>query len=283
MTENLRKQIESVLQGGVEDLHPVSGGDAACAWRVRMEDHSLYFAKTVTGDSPFEMEALGLQRLRCEGGVRVPEVIAVQPGVLLLEWIERSAPVTEYQRLLGEQLAMTHLNRTHDHYGFDQDHVIGATPQKNLPRVPAEPGSWVRFWWTHRLEPMFKRLKSSDLHKKGLALSDKLPGLLVDPGEAPSLLHGDLWSGNIAADAHGHPVMFDPAPYYGFREAELGMTRLFGGFTREFYQAYTRTAPLPEGWEDRLDLYTLYHVLNHAVLFGHSYIPQVEALLNRYI
>ncbi|MDA3874020.1 MAG: fructosamine kinase family protein, partial [Kiritimatiellae bacterium] len=257
MTGNIRSKIESALNLSVQEFHPLSGGDAASAWRVRMENGPLYFAKSVSGDSPFEMEALGLRRLRCQGGVRVPEVIAVQPGLLLLEWIERAPPRPEYQIRLGEQLATTHLGCTHDQYGFDQDHVIGSTPQKNQPWVPAESGAWARFWWTHRLEPMFKRLNAPGLIKKGLALSDKLPDLLVDPGESPSLLHGDLWSGNITADRQGHPVMFDPAPYYGYREAELGMTRMFGGFTPDFYQAYTRTAPLPDGWEDRLDLYTL--------------------------
>lgn len=247
-----------------------------------MENGTLYFAKTVSGNSAFEMEALGLQELRCQGGVRVPDVIAVQPALLILEWIEHSTPTPDYQTRLGEQLATTHLSRTHDHYGFDQDHVIGATPQKNQPWVPAESGAWAGFWWTHRLEPMFRRLNSPDLIKKGLALSDKLPFLLGDPDEPASLLHGDLWSGNIAADSQGQPVMFDPAPYYGYREAELGMTRLFGGFTRDFYQAYTRTAPLPEGWEDRLDLYTLYHVLNHAVLFGAPYHQQADRLLSLY-
>jgi fructosamine-3-kinase len=248
-----------------------------------MAGNCFCFAKSVPGPSPFEMEALGLQRLRCPGGVRVPDVIAVRPNLLLLEWIEAGTPASDFQIRLGEQLATTHRIRTHTHYGFDQNHFIGATPQTNLPWVPAESGAWADFWWTHRLQPMFQRLKSPDLIRKGLTLSDKLPDLLGDPEETPSLLHGDLWSGNIVADSLGRPVMYDPAPYYGYREAELGMTKLFGGFTRDFFQAYTRTAPLPDGWQDRLDLYKLYHVLNHAVLFGSSYLRQTEALLNRYI
>lgn len=259
-------------------ITPVSGGCIAGAFRVDLPDGTRLFAKQTRGPDPFAAEALGLQHLDIPGGVRVPKVLHVETNLLMLEWIElapspRKDPETA-QALLGEQLAVTH-QKTDTAYGFPLNHVIGATPQQNLPRLPHQPGAWPEFWWTHRLEPMIRRLPA-DQQNAFLALEDRVSPLLEGSDETPALLHGDLWGGNVGWGTADRPVIYDPAPYYGHREADLAMTRMFGGFTPDFYRAYHEAFPLPDGWETRLDFYRLYHVLNHVVLFGASYFPQAR-------
>ncbi|MDF3128202.1 fructosamine kinase family protein [Kiritimatiellaeota bacterium B1221] len=272
-------------EGGkkIRRTHKLSGGDAAEAMQVEFEDGTLAFLKTVASGNPFEIEVLGLQRFKCPDGVRVPEVLGGTDAYLLLEWIDFGIPRLEFQNRMGEALALSHLQCRGEAYGFDGDHYIGVTPQQNIPLISVQPGSWAVFWWSHRLEPMFRRLGDQALSRKALRLSDCLADLLPDPEAAPSLLHGDLWSGNVNVDIAGRPVMFDPAPYYGHPEADLGMTRMFGGFDQNFYDAYSQNAFLLTGWEERLELYMLYHVLNHACIFNGGYRVQAERIINKYI
>jgi len=283
ITSDLLQRIEKNLNRKICGQQSISGGDHASAWRIQTEDNKSFFLKTVQSGSPFHVEALGLKRLDCEGGIRVPNVLGVDDQYLLLEWIPFGPPGKNFQCVMGRQLAQTHLHCRSSRYGFDADHFIGATPQKNQPWVTPSSGSWTTFWWTHRISPMLDRLEDARLNRLGRQLSDRLETLLVEPVGDASLLHGDLWSGNVGSTAQGDPVMFDPAPYYGHPEAELAMTRMFGGFTKDFYGAYTEVFSLSAGWEDRQDLYMLYHVLNHAVLFGGSYRHQAERLMQRYV
>ncbi|MCC5843873.1 MAG: fructosamine kinase family protein [Verrucomicrobia bacterium] len=280
---NVQELCKARLGAAPDRITPAGGGCIATASRIDLTDGRRVFVKQMSGPDPFAAEALGLKHLKVPGGVRVPEVLHVEPGVLFLEWIDlSSAPrhaQKESQRRLGEQLAQTH-RKEDSAYGFPLDHVIGSTPQANLPRVPARPGAWPDFWWTHRLEPMIRRLPSN-LRTGFMPLESRVHPLLDGTEESPRILHGDLWSGNAAFDPDGCPVIFDPAPYYGHREADLAMTRMFGGFTRDFYDAYTAAAPLPDGWDVRLDFYMLYHVLNHLILFGNAYLAQARSLLRR--
>ena len=178
-----------------------------------------------------------------------------------------------------EQLAAMHAH-TAAGFGWDRDNTIGATPQ---------PNQWTRDWVTFLREQRIG-------HQLGLARDNGLPAATHDRVERvqsalprlfdvyqpqPSLLHGDLWGGNWAVESGGHPVVFDPAVYYGDREADLAMTELFGGFDRGFYEAYRRTWPLDPGYDVRRDLYQLYHILNHFNLFGGGYAGQVRALADR--
>jgi len=281
-TDALRLRVEQALGVAVSDSRPLGGGDAADARRMTTADGRDLFVKTVRDGDPFAAEALGLQRMNLPDGVRVPGVLHVEPRLLVLEYIDFGRPGPDHQRLLGEQLAVTH-GVAHTAYGFDVDHYIGLTPQKNLPWIENGPGAWAEFWWTHRLEPMLHRLRDPGLRDRAARLETRVPDVIGDSAETPRLLHGDLWAGNVAADEHGAPVIFDPAPYYGHREADLAMTRMFGGFTPEFYDAYTATAPLPDGWRERLDFYMLYHVLNHVVIFGSGYAGQAERILQAYL
>jgi fructosamine-3-kinase len=197
--------------------------------------------------------------------VRVPKVFShgVEGGraYLLLEYLDLQA--NGDFAALGRVLAALH-RKSAPRFGWQRDNYIGATPQAN-----GWCDDWAEFWRERRLRPQFERA----------GLNFEFPErLLENHRPQPSLLHGDLWNGNVGFTAQG-PVLFDPAVYYGDREADLAMTELFGGFPREFYQAYRQAWPLPPGYEKRKHVYNLYHLLNHLNLFGGGYLGQVNATL----
>jgi len=227
----------------------------------------------------FAAEADGLAAL-AKAGARVPAALchgqSAQQAFLVLEHLElhRTGDYAE----LGRMLATVHALHG-ERYGWHRDNFIGTTHQAN-PRG----ASWSEFWRAARLAPQLrlaeKNALGSTLVRKGERLVGELDRLLRDPPPA-SLLHGDLWSGNAGFLSDGAPVLFDPAVYYGDREADLAMTELFGGFPREFYSAYGEALPLDRGRETRMTLYNLYHVLNHANLFGGGYAAQAERMIDR--
>ncbi len=260
------------------------GGGCICESYRWESDAGPVFVKTAPAPSlsMFEAEAEGLRELAQAGAVRVPRVLA--HGVvgarawLALEWIELGPLAGGAQRMLGEQLARQH-RRTAHRFGWHRDNTIGSTPQSN-----AATDDWLTFFRDRRLALQLARACRSGhagaLRERGERLLGHLPVLLADHTPPPSLLHGDLWGGNAGVDAAGRPVIFDPATYYGDREADLAMTRLFGGFSGGFHDAYEAAWPLPDGAADRVDLYNLYHVLNHLNLFGGGYLRQVVALID---
>jgi fructosamine-3-kinase len=216
----------------------------------------------------FAAEADGLEALRPH--IRVPQVLdrGIRSGkaFILLEHLDlqRSGDFAQ----LGRMLAALH-RQTGPRFGWGRDNYLGLSPQQNGWR-----GDWAEFWRETRLRPQLDWATS-----KGFALEMPHLKLLEGHQPQPSLLHGDLWSGNAGFTAEG-PVVFDPAVYYGDREADLAMTELFGGFPREFYQAYNESFPLAPGYEQRKHLYNLYHLLNHLNIFGGGYLSQVEATLS---
>jgi fructosamine-3-kinase len=230
-----------------------------------------------------EAEAAGLRELADAAALRVPGVLAVglagSQAFLALEWIEFRAATSRTEARLGELLAAQH-RVTAPRFGWHRDNTIGATPQSN-----AWADDWTRFFAERRLgfqlDLAAQQGHSGRLIERGRRLCEQLGALLRGHRPLPSLLHGDLWGGNWAADESGHPVVFDPAVYFGDREADLAMTRLFGGFGRAFYDAYESAWPLEAGADVRFDLYNLYHVLNHLNLFGGGYRAQAEALIDR--
>ena len=226
-------------------------------------------------------EASGLYELAKPQAIQIPCPIICHDKILVLPFIESSRPSADFWRLFGSQLAKLHRYQG-DAYGFREDNFIGASPQSNR----AHP-TWLEFFWHERLLFQLhlletKKMADSQLKKGFAALESRLPDLLSEP-EGPSLVHGDLWSGNFLCSQEDQPVLIDPAVYYGDREVDLAMTRLFGGFDQEFYEAYQLAYPLREGAEDRKDLYNLYHVLNHLNLFGSSYYGQAMSILNKYL
>jgi protein-ribulosamine 3-kinase len=233
--------------------------------------------------SALEAEAAGLAELARARALRVPRVLASgesgSSAFLALEWIEAAAADSDCERRLGEGLAALHAV-TAPRFGWERDNTIGLTGQTNgwMP-------DWKEFFRERRLRPQLELAVQNGfgglLGAPGERLLERVHLLLGDHAPRPSLLHGDLWGGNWLASATGEPVIFDPAVYYGDRETDLAMTRLFGGFGGAFYRAYEAQAPLPAGAALRGELYNLYHVLNHANLFAGSYPRQARAMIDR--
>ena len=231
----------------------------------------------------FEVEGKGLQLLHQQNDIRIPRVIGHGKNgphqFLLLEFIEQKSRSKNYWEQLGQRLASLH-RCSSEFFGLDHDNYIGSLRQYNHHN-----SNWINFFIEQRLDAQVRlAIKNGAVdrgwEKKFEALYAKLPSLMAV--EKPSLIHGDLWSGNLITDEKGEPCLIDPAVYYGNREADLAMTRLFGGFSGEFYSAYKKAFPLPPGAERRVDLYNLYPLLVHVNLFGGSYVHSVEGILRAF-
>jgi fructosamine-3-kinase len=261
----------------------VGGGDISAAWRFESAEGSV-FVKTGPASSydMFAAEAEGLAELAAPGAIRVPSVFAHglhrDTAFVALEWLDFERATRAAEGRLGAQLAALH-RTTSERFGWHRDNTIGLTPQHN-----DWTDDWVTFFRHHRLhfqlELAVRNGFAGSLQQQGARLMDRLPALFAGYVPEPSLLHGDLWGGNWAC-CNGEPVIFDPAVYYGDRESDLAMTRLFGGFGAAFYEAYEASAPLAPGHRARCDLYQLYHVLNHLNLFGSGYLGRAQELLRR--
>lgn len=231
----------------------------------------------------FETEASALAALGATGALKVPRVLAVgeagDTAYLALEWLELTGRSATAEARLGTGLAALH-RHTADRFGWQSDNTIGATPQPN-PRCE----DWLEFWRDARLGPQIELATSrglgDDLVARLELLTTSLDSVLGGHRPAPSLVHGDLWGGNWSATLTGEPCVFDPAVYYGDREVDMAMTRLFGGFGPAFYAAYEEAWPLPEGAAARAELYNLYHLLNHFNLFGGGYARAIDTSLSQ--
>ena len=291
----------------------VGGGSINEAYRLEGTDGSRYFLKL--NDSRhlpmFIAEAAGLDAIAVTNTIRVPRLVAHgtanSRSFLVLEYLELNSRGDA--RLLGEQLAALHRftsdranvnsraaeevnsghsrpgcsatpchGRTPSQFGFAQDNFIGTTPQPNGWK-----DNWIDFWREQRLGFQLRLAAQNGyggkLQMLGEKLLDALPTFFDGYLPQPALLHGDLWSGNHAFLADGTPVVFDPASYYGDRECDLAMTELFGGYPADFYAAYRAAYPLDDGYAVRKELYNLYHILNHANLFGGGYARQAEQMM----
>ncbi len=231
----------------------------------------------------FQAEAAGLAELASAAAVRVPTpVCAGQTGesaFLVLEYLPLRSGNGSVLERLGQRLAMQH-RVTSGGFGWKRDNTIGSTAQPN-PSYQ----DWVAFWREARIgfqvQLAAKHGARTTLIKKTERLVDGLEQFFVGYRPAPSLLHGDLWGGNFAATGRDEPVIFDPAVYYGDREADIAMTELFGGFGERFYAAYREAWPLDPGYGTRKQLYNLYHVLNHFNLFGGGYASKAEGMVDQ--
>lgn len=260
------------------------GGCINEAWRLRGGERD-YFVKLNRAElaDMFAAEALGLEELAACGAVRVPAVVchgvAGRQAYLVLEWLDLGHGGAAAERLLGEQLAAQH-RRRQPYFGWQRDNTIGSTPQPN-----PQGNDWLAFWSEQRLGFQLRLAAQQGyggrLQQLGERLQANLAAFFGGYRPQPSLLHGDLWGGNAAVDASGRPVIFDPACYYGDREADLAMTELFGGFGAAFQAAYREAWPLDAGYGVRKHLYNLYHILNHLNLFGGGYGRQAEGLAER--
>ncbi len=260
---------------------PTEAVSSACLrWT---SDAGPMFIKVAAADRAwvFEAEAEGLRALASASSIRVPSVlgagVASNRAWLALEWIDLVSPTPRSEARLGELLAEQH-RTTSATFGWRRANTIGLTEQKNEPDT-----DWGRFYAARRLGFQLDLAEAGGhggrLLDRGRRLCESVPALLGGYSPVPSLLHGDLWAGNHAEDSSCNPVVFDPAVYFGDREADIAMTRLFGGYGRTFYSAYEAAWPLEPGAAGRVPLYNLYHVLNHLNLFGGGYRRQAEDMI----
>ncbi len=308
MEASLRAAVEALIDEQTGDVsrivgsQPASGGCIHRAEIVELSDGRRYFVKsnpslaTASGRTDlaptiFEREAKGLAALAATRTIRVPRPLgtgAEPMPFLVMEAIDTGRRRGGFFTDFGRRFARLHLannssgSRRVERFGFDHDNHIGATPQPN-PWTE----SWTDFFRHHRLGHQLSLargngLSDSTLERLGERLLERLDELVGEPNEPPCLLHGDLWSGNYMVDATGEPALIDPAAYYGRREADLAMTHLFGGFDSTFYAAYEEIWPLAPGSGERIELYKLYHLLNHLNLFGRGYRDGCVSILKRF-
>ncbi|HEY3014567.1 MAG TPA: fructosamine kinase family protein [Nocardioides sp.] len=276
------RRVEELLGAAVIAVAPVAGGDICTAHRLRLNDGRMVFAKTHPHppEGFFESEARGLRWLTVEGGVPIPEVLAVDRDCLILPWVEPGKVTNEGASGFGAALAATHLAGAPG-CGLEADGFIGRLP---LPNEDA--ATWGEFFATRRVLPYLKiAVDRGHVAPDEAAAIEAVTARLGDllPEEPPSRLHGDLWNGNVLWGSDGRVWAIDPAAYAGHREADLAMLMLFGlpGLPRAL-DAYQQVAPLADDWEDRIPLHQLFPLLAHAAMFGGSYGSRAATIASRF-
>ena len=293
---SLEKTMVSILGNSVKiiDINRITGGDINDAVGLTLNDGSQLFMKCNKKDniSFFHTEAAGLKAIAQTNTIGTPHILSIGTedssagcSFMLLEFIKEKRRISNYWETFAHQLAAMHQAPIENFvpagsYGFMENNYIGASPQINSAHQ-----SWTSFFRDCRLEPQLKAAEqyfhAKDL-KKFIRLLDQTDYFLKEP-EHPSLLHGDLWSGNVITGNDGRAWLIDPAVYVGHAEADIAMTELFGRFPQTFYEAYQEVSPLQPEYEWRRDLYNLYHLLNHLNLFGAAYLASVKRILGKYI
>ena len=260
----------------------LGGGDINRAYRLSDGQHR-FFAKTNKRERlpMFEAELHGLNEILHSNTIRAPRPIgcgiAGDEAFIVMEYIDLSGSANESE--LAHKLAAMH-KCTSEQFGFTLDNTIGSTPQAN-----SYENDWIKFWQQQRLEFQLSLAKKNgygdELYETGMRLNQCIGEFFLSYTPVPSLLHGDLWSGNHGADAGGVPVIYDPACYYGDHEADLAMMELFGRPSENFFRAYREVFPIDTGYSQRRELYNLYHILNHANMFGGSYAGQAHRMITK--
>lgn len=271
----------------LNQLSPIGGGSISQTFRLTSSAGQFFLKLNFAGiPAMFRREAEGLQALGSaeKTGLVIPKVYWHEDeksvGLLLTEYLSPAKSISGMDENLGRGLARLH-QKTSPTYGFAHSNYCGTTVQENK-----QTSSWADFYLNNRILPLLKEIRAlrglsagdSKIYEK---LCDRLPGLLAHP-TVPSLIHGDLWSGNFLYSENG-PALIDPACYYADREMELAMMKLFGGFSPTVWRAYQDEFPLPDEWESRVALYQLYHILNHYLMFGGSYGFQAVRIASSYL
>lgn len=279
----------------ITETDRLSGGDINKAYGLTLNTGAHIFMKANSKANAdfFTAEAAGLSAIEATGVIKTPEILCtgtddgedVGYSFLLLKFIKSAKPRTDYWETFARDLAALHKADTKifelsGKFGFFQNNFIGARAQNNTPS-----DSWISFFRDNRLASQFKDADAyftAEDRSKITKLLDHLEDFLIEPNQ-PSLLHGDLWSGNVMCGPEGKAMLIDPAAYIGHAEADLAMTELFGGFPEKFYDAYREANPLEPGYENRRDLYNLYQLLNHLNLFGPTYLGPVLSIVDEYV
>lgn len=286
MWTQIDAQISQALGQAFEsrDRQSVSGGCINQGYRVSHGEFT-FFVKLNRADqfAMFEAEALGLRQMTEAQAIRVPKPIcagvAGSSAYIVLEWLELDRGNVQSWTEMGRNLAQLHQYQKSTAFGWERDNTIGSTPQLN-PWT----SSWAEFFTQYRIGYQLKlAAQNGRQFRNGIRLLEQIPALLKDHDPKPSIVHGDLWSGNAAVMQSGEPVIFDPATYWGDREVDLAMTELFGGFPAEFYRGYEEVYPIDGGYKQRKTLYNLYHILNHFSLFGGGYGSQADRMIDQVV
>lgn len=265
----------------IKGYKPLSGGDINAVYLLKTTTKPVVIKINWAAKYPemFKKEQLGLQTLKATQSIDIPTVISLghfkQKAYLLLTYKEPKPKNQNYYNTLGEHLARLHQN-TAPNFGLKYDNYIGSLPQTN---------QWcdtsIAFFITQRLEPQFKLAKELGYTFKNIQnFYQSLHNIL--PDESPSLIHGDLWSGNCIVNNQGNPCLIDPAISYASREMDIAMMHLFGGFKKQVYESYHAHFPLISGWENRLQIWQLYYILVHVNLFGGHYYASAKAIMKQY-
>jgi len=275
---SIEQKISQTIGNDVqfENSQSVTGGCTNQCWKMTDSKQRNWFVKI---NAPhlldmFIAEAEGLEEITKSQSILLPQVICygknAEFSYIVLEYIPMS-PLSQHEQA-GEQIAQMHQTFSNN-FGWKRDNTIGSTPQPNNKE-----SDWVTFWAKHRLRHQLELAKKVGYpiksYEAGLKLAENLYPFFSGYDVKPSLLHGDLWAGNMASDISGKPVIYDPAVYFGDRETDLALTELFGGYNKGFYAAYNSYYPLDQGYKTRKTLYNLYHILNHFNLLGGSYAAQ---------
>lgn len=281
ISSHLEKHIEDVLRDNIIKIKVISGGDINNAAIIHTKAKQTYFIKwnDSAPENMFEVESKGLALLRdadCE--LIIPDVIAFDKNCLVLSLLTKGDSSRKIEFNFGKELARLHKNSS-THFGLNHDNYIGKLSQKNDRK-----NSWAEFFISQRIAPQITLGIENNLLPPSIELAlDSLKFVIEQkfPNEPPALLHGDLWSGNYMFTTSGVSI-YDPAVYFGHREMDLAMTRLFGGFSSAFYDGYESEYPLQNGHQSRIELCNLYPLLVHANLFGGSYVHTAERIINNY-
>lgn len=288
LSDALREAIEQETGETVRQTRRASGGSINQAAQVELSETGPCFLKWNSRDDVdmFVKEVKGLEMLRsADTDLVIPEVLAQGvdgsgTGYLLIDYIPQQSAQSGSAEQFGAELATLH-QHTADQYGLDHDNYIGRLPQSNTKH-----DDWIDFFVEERISPLVKMAAdsgkiSSSTVQQFEQLYRELPGIM--PEEPPSLMHGDLWGGNFMYTTDGKASIYDPAVYYGHREMEMAFTHMFGGFSGGFYRGYNDAWPLESGFNQRKDVYNLYHLLTHTNMFGGSYARQAESTLRKYV
>ncbi len=262
-----------------KSIEQVHGGDIHNAWRIEFSNKKLFLKRNIRNEKFLEFEKYCLQHLRKyinQENLVIPEVIAYKNlkniEILLIEWIDMH---NFDQKKLGKGLGELHLKSAESNpkmFGFPVEGFIGTTDQKK-----GLEDNWIDCFLNLRIIPQLLSLKSRILDEEIInKVKEKIQSELLNHKPINALVHGDLWSGNAGIDKNGKGVIFDPASWWADNEVDIAMTKLFGGFRKEFYEEYHRIFPIKNGFEKRIIIYNFYHILNHANMFGGGYLNQVE-------
>jgi fructosamine-3-kinase len=291
LPDELKISVEFTLstqfEKPVEILEILSAGggciNEACTLKTNTGNYFIKYNSASAYPEMFEKEAAGLKILADTNTIAIPEIVATGESgnlcYLLLHYIETGTPDRNFWKDFGIKLSDLHRN-TSEYFGLEYDNYIGSLVQNNKKHP-----DYYSFFISERIEPQLKEARNRGAFSQSeIHYFDSLFNTLhnIIPVEKPALIHGDLWSGNYMVSADGSPCLIDPAVYYGHREADIAMTKLFGGFQPEFYHAYNQAWPMEKDWQKRMDIFNLYPLLVHVNLFGGSYARQVLQIIRQF-